>query len=83
MGRTFVFSTASRTGAFSPGVKCPGYDTDYSPPFNGEVKTGGTIYPLPYIHSWNTVYLIKHRDNFSFFIISHNSQKYNKGLLTL
>lgn len=33
-------------GALSPGVKRPGSKSEYSPPYNTEIKKGGAISPL-------------------------------------
>jgi hypothetical protein len=63
-GKVFLFSsvqTGSRAhsashamdkGAFSPAVKHPGCEADYSPPSNAKVKNGGAIPPVPRISSW-------------------------------
>jgi hypothetical protein len=78
----FLFSIASRPalgpiqppiqwvpGAISPEVKRPGREAGHLPPSNAEVKNGGAIPPLPDMSSWRGAYLIKHRDNFTFYII--------------
>jgi hypothetical protein len=64
-GKVFLLSMDSRPapgptqtpiqlvlGTFSPGLKRPAREADYSPPFNAEVKNGGAIPPLPHISSW-------------------------------
>jgi hypothetical protein len=54
-------------GALSPRLKRPGREADHSPPSSAEVKNGGAIPPLPYMSSWHSAELIKHRDNFTFY----------------
>jgi hypothetical protein len=39
-------------GALSSVVKRPGRETDDSPPASAEVKTRGSMHPLPYTPSW-------------------------------
>jgi hypothetical protein len=55
-------------GSFD-GVKRPGRQTNYSPLPTAEVKNGGAIYSLPHTYSWRVAYLIRHRDNFTFYIL--------------
>jgi hypothetical protein len=38
--------------SLSPGVKWPGHEADYSPPFSAMVKNGGTITHPPNTSSW-------------------------------
>jgi hypothetical protein len=37
---------------FTPEVKRPGSEDDYSPPYTAEVKNYEGITPLPYTYSW-------------------------------
>jgi hypothetical protein len=39
------------TRAVSSGVKRPGHETDHSPIFNAQVKSGGEKHPLPHTSS--------------------------------
>jgi hypothetical protein len=58
-------------GAFSLGVKRPGSEADYSPPFSAEVKDvwSYTSTPQYVFMAWC---LVKHGDNFTFtFIFSY------------
>jgi hypothetical protein len=77
-GKIFLFSVTSRPApgsaqliikraprALSPEVKRPEVKADHSPQSSAEVKNGGVILSLPYISSWHSAYLIKHRDNFT------------------
>jgi hypothetical protein len=57
-------------GPLSLGVKWPGCEADHSPPSSAEDKNGGDIPPLPHMSSWHIAYLIKHRNNFTFYIIT-------------
>jgi hypothetical protein len=52
----------------SPGIKRSRREADHSPKCSVEVKNIGAIPPLPYISSWYSAYLIKPRDNFTFFM---------------
>jgi hypothetical protein len=52
-----------------PVALSPGGEADHSPPSSIEVKNGGAIPPLPNMSSWNSYYLIKHRENFIIIII--------------
>jgi hypothetical protein len=52
------------------GVKRPGHETDHSPPSGAEVKNGGAIPPLTHMSSYHDALLIKHRDSFTFFLIT-------------
>jgi hypothetical protein len=56
-------------GLFSPGVKRPGREAAHSPPSRAEVRNGGAIPPLPYMSSWHSASLIKHRDNYTLIIV--------------
>jgi hypothetical protein len=62
-------------GALSLGVKRPGCEADYSPPYSARKRTPGATPPLPqYVFmAW---YLVKRRDNFTFtftfYICLHN-----------
>jgi hypothetical protein len=75
----FFFTTASRTaleptqppiqwepGAF-PGIKRPGREADHSPPSNAEVKNAWSYTSTPQ-YVFMTWCLVKHRDNFTFYI---------------
>jgi hypothetical protein len=57
-------------GSLSLGVKQPGSEADHSPPSSAEDKNGGDIPPLPHMSLWHSAYLIKDRDNFTFYIIT-------------
>jgi hypothetical protein len=50
------------------GVKPPGRESDHSPPSNAEVKNCVSIPPLPDTPSCRGIQLIRHRDNFTFFL---------------
>jgi hypothetical protein len=39
-------------GVVSLGVERPGRESDYSPPSNAEMRTGGAIPPVPHTSSW-------------------------------
>jgi hypothetical protein len=78
-GNDFLFSTASTPDlgpiqppiqcvprAISPGVKRPGREADHSPPSSAEVKKVRAISALFHMSSWNSAYLIKRKDNFTF-----------------
>jgi hypothetical protein len=56
-------------GGFSQGVKQQRHEADHSPPTSAELKEGGAIHLLPYKSSWHSAHLIKHKGNFTFFII--------------
>jgi hypothetical protein len=49
-------------GLFPRGCKAAQRVGDHSPPSRAEVKKSGTISPLPFMSSWHSAYLIKHRD---------------------
>jgi hypothetical protein len=68
MGKIYFYYTSSRPAleliqphtsqvleAFSPGIKRQGREDDHSPPSNAEVKSGGTIPPLPHTSSWHVL----------------------------
>jgi hypothetical protein len=59
---------ASYPGALSMGVKWQGCEADHLPPSSAKVKKGGVIPPLPHMTSWHSVQIIKHRDNFTFYL---------------
>jgi hypothetical protein len=61
-------SYSTGTGCDLPGRKRAGRVADHSPPFIAEVKNSGTIPPLHHTFSWHSTKLIKHRDNFTFYI---------------
>jgi hypothetical protein len=46
-----------------------------------EVKNGGAIPPLPHSYSWQDGYSIKHKENFTFYYLSHISSDTNKAML--
>jgi hypothetical protein len=52
-------------GVLSLGVKLPGREADYSPPFSAEIKNAWSCTSIPqYVFmAWC---LVKHRDNFAF-----------------
>jgi hypothetical protein len=89
-GKIFLFSTTCRPalgptqppiqwapGTLYPRIKRPGRKADHSPPSSAEVKNGGAIPPLPHMSSWHSVWLIKHRDNFTFYIRRAGSEAWN------
>jgi hypothetical protein len=47
---------------------------DSSPPSSAKVKKIGAIPPLPHMSSWRSAYLIKHRDNFTFYLLLRLSE---------
>jgi hypothetical protein len=47
----------------------PGREADHSSPTSAEVKKKGIYTSTPPYASWCSVYLIKHRDNFTFFYL--------------
>jgi hypothetical protein len=49
-------------------AKQRGREADYLPPSNAEIKAGVIISPLLHVSSWHVAYLIKHRNNFTFFL---------------
>lgn len=40
--------------AISAGVKRPGYEADYSPPYTAEIKNSGVVTPLPRVSLLNS-----------------------------
>jgi hypothetical protein len=79
--KIFLFSTASKLilrftqppiqwvrGVLSPSIKRSESEADYSPPSSAEVENGWSIQPLPHMPSWHSAQLIKHRNNFTFFL---------------
>jgi hypothetical protein len=50
----------------------PGREVDHSPPTIAEVKKSGSIHPLPHTPSWRSAYLVKHRDNFTYFTFTES-----------
>jgi hypothetical protein len=57
------------TGGSFPGGKTLGLEANHSPPFSAKVKHGGAITSLPHTSSLRGAQLIKHGDNFTFFMI--------------
>jgi hypothetical protein len=53
--------------ALFPGVNRPEREADHSPPTSAEVKKTWYIHPLPYTPSWLSAYLVKYRNNFTFY----------------
>jgi hypothetical protein len=43
-----------------------GHKADHSPPTSGEVKNAEAIPAFPHTSLWCGVYVIKHRDNFTY-----------------
>jgi hypothetical protein len=69
-------------GALSPGVKRPRRETNHSPPSVSEVNNCGSMPPLLHTSSWHSVYLLKQRDNFTFYITllgnNNNAQDFGR-----
>jgi hypothetical protein len=76
-GQNFSLPTASRLalgstqppiqwvpGAIATEVKGRVHVNEHSPQYGIEIKNGGTIPPLPHMHSWYSALLIKHRHSF-------------------
>jgi hypothetical protein len=54
-------------GGLSLGVKWPGHEADHLPPSSAKSRMHGAIPPLPqYFMMWC---LVKHRDNFTFYML--------------
>jgi hypothetical protein len=53
------------------GVKRQGRETDHLPLSSAEVQTAGTVSSLPSKFSWLSAYLIKLKDIFTFYSLSH------------
>jgi hypothetical protein len=81
MLKNFLFSISSRPvlgptqppiqwvpGALSPEVKRSGHESDHSIQLVPRSRKLGSICPLPYMLSWCSAWLVRHRDNFIFFI---------------
>jgi hypothetical protein len=49
-----------------PGKNRQGPEADHSLSSNAEVNRSGAIPPLSHMSSWNSTYVIKHRDKFTF-----------------
>jgi hypothetical protein len=77
-----IFSTSSRPvlgpiqppiqwvpGSLYSGVKRPRREADHSPPVSAEVKK--MWIHSPHTPSWRSAWLVKHRDNFTFFTFIH------------
>jgi hypothetical protein len=57
-------------------LKRPGREADHSTPFIAEVKNGGAMPLVSHLSLWRDTYLIKHKDNFTFYILySRNVSK--------
>jgi hypothetical protein len=69
-------------GLFPQGVKRPGREADHSPPSSADIKNGGAIPSLP-MSSWHNVYLIKHKDNFTFIYIHTICVMKNSSILDI
>jgi hypothetical protein len=54
-------------GALSPRVKRPGVKLTTHLQLMPRSRKRGSIHPLPHTPSWRSAYLVKYRDNFSFF----------------
>jgi hypothetical protein len=74
-----LFATASRSalvtaqppiqwimGALTTGVKRPRLETDHSQPSRAEIKYKGRFYSTLLMPVFKALYLVKHRDNFTF-----------------
>jgi hypothetical protein len=57
-------------GFLSLGVKQPGCEADHLPPSSAEDENGVDLLPVPHMSSWHIAYLIKHKDIFTFWIIT-------------
>jgi hypothetical protein len=79
----FLFDTVSRPalgptqssiqwvpGELSLGVKRPEREADHSPPSNAEVKNAWSYTSTPH-YVFMAWYLVKHRDSFTFTLITH------------
>jgi hypothetical protein len=77
-----IFSTSSRValgstqpplrwiqGALSPEIKRPGLEANHSPPTVAEVKQMWSYTSITHTPSWRSVWLVKHRDNFTFTVL--------------
>jgi hypothetical protein len=56
-------------GTLSPGVKRPGRGTDHSPPTSAQVKKKWVYTSTIHTPSWRSAYLVKYRDNFTFYLL--------------
>jgi hypothetical protein len=66
------FSAGARDvypGTLSLGVNPPGREDNHVLPNGIEVRSGGAILLLPHTPSWRGAQLIKHRDNFTFYLL--------------
>jgi hypothetical protein len=59
-----------------PGVNRPGREAAKSSPSSAEAKNGISLPPLPYMHSWCGVYLITHRDKWTFLFSSWDIKQF-------
>jgi hypothetical protein len=55
--------------ALTPGIKLPGRETDHSPPLVPRSRKRGSIHSVPRTPSWHNAYLVKYRDNFTFYVL--------------
>jgi hypothetical protein len=53
---------------FSPKKKQLGREADLSPPTGAEVKKTQVYTPIPHKFSWLVAWLVKHKDNFTFYL---------------
>jgi hypothetical protein len=56
------------TGGSFLGVKRQGREAAHSSPTSAEVKQTWSIHPLPHTSSRHSAQLVKHKDNFTFYI---------------
>jgi hypothetical protein len=90
----FLFTTVSRTalgptkppmqwvpGIFSLGVKRPGRESDHSTPSSAEVKNAWSCTSTPQ-YVFTAWCLVKHRDNFTFYIYLLSIIKFLKNFST-
>jgi hypothetical protein len=61
-------STFSRLAMGRTKPKRPGREADHSPLLMPKSRKHGSIYPLPHTSSWRSAQLVKHRDNFNFYL---------------
>jgi hypothetical protein len=64
------------TGAHSLVVNRPGHEADHSFSPGAHVKNDGVVPPLPQRSSWRCAEVIKHRNNFTYFLTSDSKFLY-------